>query len=96
MAANDYLVKHAIEVLDYPFDWSSVLQAGEAITSATTSIDPVEAGGLTIDSGGTVVVSNVVTPILSGGIAGRRYVVRSTILTDQGRADVQERTIVIV
>lgn len=96
--STDYLLKHSGEALDYPFDWTSALASGETISSTSTSVDPVETGGLAIDSGGgaeTSGGSGVVAPVCSAGIAGRRYLLTNEIVTSQGRTDRQERVIQI-
>ncbi|WDI31605.1 hypothetical protein PUV54_00155 [Hyphococcus flavus] len=93
-----FLLKRADESLDYPFDWSQVLQDSETIEAVETTIEPVEAGGLVVTSGGDEVTQDnaqIVQPFLSGGIKGRRYVVRNKITTNYSRIDIQQRTIII-
>lgn len=92
---TNYLRKIAGEVLDYPFNWAASLAAAESISTVATTIDPVETGGVVVDSGGAAHVSNIVSPVLSGGISGHRYVVECTITTNQGRTDKQQRTLII-
>jgi len=96
MPANDFLTKNAAEVLDFPFDWTSALQSGETISTAASSVSPSETGGLAIDSGGSTVTSNIVSPICSGGLRGRRYQLICSIVTNQGRTNEQRRSIVII
>lgn len=92
----DYLVKRAAEILDYPFDWTAALAAGESISTVATSVSPVEAGGLAIDSGGTTHTNNIASPVVSGGVRGHVYELISTVTTDQGRTDQQRRTILTI
>ncbi|GGR51974.1 phage fiber-tail adaptor protein [Streptomyces roseolus] len=75
-------------VLDWMFDWSNWLAAGESISG--TPVVTVDSG-LTKDS-----QSNTTTKVtcwLSGGTLGATYKVACRITTNQGRTD--ERTIAI-
>lgn len=85
------LTQHVGEVLDYPYDWTSRLASGETISTVATAIEPT--GEAAIDSGGTTHVSNVVSPFISGVVAGNAYKLQTTIVTNQGRTDTHERTI---
>ena len=75
-------------VLDYAFDWSSWLSAGETISTRTITVGT----GLTQPSTDTE-SSGVVTVWLSGGAAGNDYDVACKIETSASRTD--ERTITI-
>lgn len=85
--SDTHFQKDPSAYLDYAFDWSDWLVAGETITSFTVSAET----GLTVASDGEV--SGVVTAWLSGGTANRDYPVTCQITTSQGRID--ERTITI-
>ena len=75
-------------VLDWAFDWSRWLAAGETITG--TPVVTVDAG-LTKDSQSNT--GTRVTVWLSGGTLGTTYKVACRVTTNQGRTD--ERTIAI-
>lgn len=74
-------------VLDYQFDWSPWLAAGETITSKTVTVDD----GLTLDSSSDD--DTIVTVWLSGGTDRAVYKVACLITTSAGRTD--ERTMSI-
>lgn len=73
-------------VLDYEFDWTPWLAAGETITGHTVS-----ASGLTV--GQTVSTGTTVTVWLSGGTDGATATVTCHVTTSAGRQD--GRTITI-
>lgn len=68
-------------VLDYAWDWTAWLSAGETI--ASFSVQPVD--GITIDS--TSLTASVVTAWISGGTVGTRYRLTCRITTSAGRTD---------
>jgi len=74
-------------VLDYAFDWSAWLAAGETITAHTVT-PPT---GITVDSHAEA--AGVVTAWLSGGTAGVVYRIVCHITTSAARQD--DRTITI-
>lgn len=74
-------------VLDYSFDWTPWLAAGETITSKTVTVPT----GLTLDASNEA--AGVVTAWISGGTAGTAYRVECLIVTSEGRTD--ERSITI-
>lgn len=76
-------------VLDYVFDWSAWLAAGETITAATVTADT----GITIDN--DTVEASKVTVWLSGGTAKARYQVRCSITTTLTREDRRHITIAV-
>lgn len=67
--------------LDYTWDWSSWLAAGETITTATVA--PVD--GLTISGASTA--AGKVSVWISGGTTGQHYRVTCHIVTSAGRED---------
>lgn len=82
--------KDAQAVLDWAFDWSSWLQAGESISGTpTVTVD----AGLTKDSQSNT--TSVVTVWLSGGTVGNTYKVACRIVTNSSPARTDERTIAI-
>lgn len=74
-------------VLDYGFDWSSWLQTGETISSATWTVPT----GITKTSQTESTTETIVW--LSGGTAGTSYDVSCRIVTSQGRTDDRTMTI---
>ena len=78
-------LKDPSAVLDYAFDWTGWLAAGETITDHTITADT----GITVDS--STEDAGKVTVWLSGGTAGINYKVACLITTTAGRTD--ERTI---
>ena len=67
--------------LDYGFDWTQWLAAGENISISTWDID----SGLT--PSGAQVISNVTSVLVTGGVAGISYKLKNTITTTDGRVD---------
>ena len=78
-------LKDPSAVLDYAFDWTGWLAAGETITDHTITADT----GITVDS--STESDGKVTVWLSGGTAGINYKVACLITTTAGRTD--ERTL---
>ena len=78
-------LKDPSAVLDYAFDWTGWLAAGETITDHTITADT----GITVDS--STESGGKVTVWLSGGTAGINYKVACKITTSAGRTD--ERTL---
>lgn len=68
-------------VLDYQWDWSAWLAAGDTIVSHTVTA----AAGLTVDSSSHT--GTAVTAWLSGGTEGVMYPVTCHIVTAAGRED---------
>ena len=83
-------IKDPDAILDYKFDWSEWLEAGEIIASHTA----------TVDTGITKVSSSndddSVTVWLSGGTAGGSYNVVCRITSNTLPARVEDRTIRIL
>lgn len=69
-------------VLDYDFDWSKWLSAGESITGTPVFTVPVD---LTVTS--QTNTASVAKVWLSGGVLGETYTIECEITTDQGRTD---------
>ena len=78
-------LKDPSAVLDYVFDWTGWLAAGETIVGHTITADT----GITVDS--STEDAGKVTVWLSGGTAGINYKVACKITTSAGRTD--ERTL---
>ena len=75
--------------LDYGFDWSDWLAAGETISTSAWTI----AAGLTEESTETGSTSTKVW--LSGGTDGDTYTVTNTIETSAGRIDERSFQIIV-
>jgi hypothetical protein len=72
------------EVLDYSLDVTAQLaDVGDTIAYATISVSPSGTGELAV--GALNVLGNVITAWLSGGVAGRNYLVRIEITTNAAR-----------
>jgi len=78
-------LKDPSAVLDYAFDWTGWLAAGETITDHTITAEK----GITVDS--STESDGKVTVWLSGGTAGINYKVACLVETSAGRTD--ERTL---
>lgn len=81
-------IKDPDAVLDYGFDWSDWLAAGETIVSSAWAADSSD---ITIDS--DTFGDTSATVWLSGGTVGTEYKLTNHIVTSAGRED--DRTIVI-
>ena len=68
-------------LLDYTLDWSAGMDADDVIAESAWTADP----GLLI--GTKSYTDTLTTAWLSGGIAGRSYVVTNTVTTNTGRRD---------
>lgn len=86
MAAEDW-TKDPNAVLDWVFDWSNWLLAGETITTSTFATT----AGITVNSSSNTTTNTTVW--LSGGNTGQIYSVTNTVVTTGGRTD--DRTITI-
>lgn len=80
-------------VLDFLFDWSEWLAAGESIASHTITITGESTPALTLDSSSEN--SGVVFAWLSGGTVGVVYDVTCNIVTDNNPTRTDERTMKI-
>lgn len=84
-------VKDPSAVVDYTVDWGAGYLSGETVTVSGFSIEPVEAGGLAVDSAASDGQTASVT--LSGGLVGHVYRVTNQISTSGGRTDERSLTI---
>lgn len=89
-------LKDPAAVLDYSVDWAGGGYLGEppnqrAVTGSSWTVEPVEAGGLTVSS--PSLASNIATCIISGGIVGHVYMVTNRATISGGTTD--ERSILI-
>lgn len=70
--------KSPASVLDYSFDWSQWLEAGQTVATSSWTADT----GMTIDS--DTKTTTKTTAFVSGGIEGNSYFVSNTITTNDG------------
>ncbi len=87
MGYDNVFVKDPNADLDYNFDWTEWLQAGEVISVSTMTVT----SGLGVDSSSHT--STSATAWLIGGTAGKSYKLVNEITTNQGRTD--QRTMII-
>lgn len=83
----DSVRKDPQAVLDYGFDWSIWLAAGETIGTSSWTVE----AGITKDS--DTKDDTTTTIWLSGGTAGEDYTVTNNIVTSASRTD--ERSIIV-
>lgn len=67
--------------LDYGFNWTSWLAAGETITSSVWAVD------VALTKSGEQNVSGVTSVFVEGGEVGKQYLLTNTITTSVGRKD---------
>lgn len=84
---NKVFTKDPQAVLDYAFDWTPWLAAGETIVTATAT-----ATGATVNS--FTQAAGVVTVWISGGVVGASANVVCRVVTNSGRTD--DRTLRLV
>lgn len=70
------------ERLDYLFDFTALLGTTEQITTHAVTVDP--SGEITVDASSIVSGGKKVQAIMSGGTAGREYIITVNGQTDQG------------
>lgn len=76
-------VKDPGERLDYLYDFTELLESAETLTVLnSTVVEP--SGEMTVDASAIVAASKKVQVILSGGVAGRDYVVSVNVTTSAG------------
>lgn len=86
-----YLLKDPGARLDYSVDWGSDYLAGDELLSSVWSVEPVESGGVEIET--SAADSLIATVSVGGGIVGRRYRLTNSVETLSGRSD--RRSIVL-
>lgn len=75
-----FIRKDPESVMDYFVDYSTFLEAGDSISTQTTTADT----GLTVDSSVIQNGDKVIKMVLSGGVVGTAYTVKVTANTDDG------------
>jgi hypothetical protein len=84
-------VKDKAAVVDYTVDWGAGYLAGETVVESEFAVEPVETGGLDVDSESHD--GQRASATLSGGIEGHVYRVSNRIGTSGGREDERSLTI---
>lgn len=77
--------------IDYAFDWAAAYLDGQAIAASSWIIDPVEAGGVAVDSHAFDTART--SARLSGGREGVTYRVTNRVTLSDGQAD--ERSVTL-
>lgn len=79
------LLKEPQAVLDYSIDWAADYLIEDSLEASSWTVEPVEAGGITIDSDrfepGMAIVK------VAGGVPGRMYRLTNLIVSAAGRED---------
>ena len=81
----NYLLKDPEAVLDYSVDWGAEYLGDDLLADSSWSVEPDEAGGVTIEGSTFDLTSTSVTA--AGGIAGRMYRLANAVVLQSGRAD---------
>lgn len=77
-------LKDADSSIDHGIDWSAHL-AGQTILASAWSVEPVEAGGLTIEASAFEAVRTSVR--VSGGVVGRVYRLTNRVTLSDGQVE---------
>ena len=85
------ILKDPAALLDYAVDWGADYLTNDTIDTSAWTIDPAEAGGITVSSSETELTVARVTGV--GGIAGRVYRLVNHVVFLSGRQD--QRSIVV-
>lgn len=67
--------------LDYGFDWTLWLEAGETIETSTWEVDP------SLIQSSPVIQAGVTSVFVEGGVHGVSYKIKNTITTSNTRSD---------
>jgi hypothetical protein len=78
-------------VLEYRVDWVAALGSGAEISASSWSVQPDEAGGVSVVSAG--LEGPITTARLGGGMPGHVYVVGNRVLLADGTSDERSLTI---
>ncbi len=78
--SDNIFIKDMAEVLDYVYDFSSVLEPAENITNQILTED---SGNITIDADSITELNKSSTVVLSSGIKADRYIIACEITTDK-------------
>ena len=77
--------------IDYAFDWAAAYLDGQVIAASSWAVEPVEAGGVTVDSHAFDTVRT--SARLSGGREGVSYRVTNRVTLTDGQADERSLTL---
>jgi hypothetical protein len=75
-----FIRKDPASVMDYFIDYSTFLEAGDSITSQTTTVD----SGITLDSSSIVTGNTKIKHVISGGTVGTAYTVKVEANSNDG------------
>ena len=75
-----FIRKDPASVIDYFIDYSTFLEAGDSITSQTTTVD----SGITLDSSSIVTGNTKIKHVISGGTVGTAYTVKVEANSNDG------------
>ena len=75
-----FIRKDPEAVMDYVIDYSTFLATGDTIASQTTTADT----GITVDSSAILSGDKKIKHIISSGVAGTNYTIKTTATTADG------------
>lgn len=78
-------------VIDYRIDWSAAIGAGGTLQSSQWVVQPVEAGGVAVQS--SAIAGQVATVRLGGGLPGHVYTVGNRVSLVDGSIDERSLTL---
>jgi hypothetical protein len=79
------LLKEPSAALDYSVDWGADYLAGDALAESGWTVEPAEAGGLSIASSGFDLLVSVVK--VEGGLPGHMYRLTNRVTTAAALTD---------
>ena len=79
------LLKDPEATLDYSVDWGADYLSGDVLTASSWTVNPAEAGGVSIVSSRFDLLQSTVE--VRGGVAGRLYRLTNHVETAEGRQD---------
>lgn len=85
------MIKDPASRLDYAVDWGAAYLDGQAITASHWTVEPEEAGGVSVAAHGFDPL--IATATLSGGVAGMTYRVANRVTLSDGQIDERSLTI---
>jgi hypothetical protein len=91
--AIETMTKDPDAVLVYTWDWSAWLVGAATITTSTFAIDSNPDNALTLDQDAIVSGSTSTRVRISGGTAGKTYVVRNRVVTNESPTQTDDRSV---
>ena len=80
-----FLLKDPDAILDYSVDWGAEYLGGDQLATSEWSVDPVEAGGVTVEA--SEFDAAISTVKAGGGVPGRIYRLVNQVVLGSGRVD---------